>query len=393
MRSRLTVTVTALSAGLALVFVGAAAAEAPQINSPATITGSPSVGSQLEAHNGTWLYADGSACRGECTMSYQWQRCTSECSDIPGAGSRFYTVQAADSGHTLRVVETMSKVDCGAWNNAAGTQECRDISRSAPSGQTAMVAGTAPSGPSQPSGPSVPAAPAPQAPLAPTATAAPTIAGVPMVDETLTATQGTWSGSPALKTEWLRCDAAGQTCEGLGVTAATYTVIAVDIGKTLRVKVTGSNLAAAREALSDPTPVISELKPTEAKRSLEAARVVAPHRLLVSAYSARPAKLVRRGAVTFRLTVSDSRGFRISGALVTAVVLPRAAFAAPEEATTEEDGTATLTFMPGKLALAKLRSVTLVVTARRPGDRMTSPRAAIVRVKLAVAAAKKSARR
>ena len=165
------------------------------------------------------------------------------------------------------------------------------------------------------------------------------------------------------------------------------------VGKTLRVKVTGYNLAAAREALSDATPVVSELKPTEAKPSLEAARVVAPHRLLVSAYSARPAKLVRRTAVTVRLTVSDSRGFKISGALVTAVVLPRAAFTAPAEATTEEGGTATLTFVPGRLALAKLRSVTLVVTARRPGDRMTSPRAAVVRVKLAVAAAKTSGRR
>jgi len=94
------------------------------------------------------------------------------------------------------------------------------------------------------------------------------------------------------------------------------------------------------------------------------------------------------------LTVADSRGFRISGALVTAVVLPRAAFAVPAAATSAEDGTVSLSFEPGPmLKLRKLKSVTLVVTARRPGDRMTSPRASIVRVKLGFAKAKKTARR
>ncbi len=396
MPSRPTVTVLALISALALLFAGAAAAEAPQINTPAAISGTAAIGQQLTAHNGTWLYADGTACREECTMSYQWQRCAtgSSCSDISGAGGRFYTVQGADAGHALRVVETMSKHDCGAWNNAAGTQECRDISKSAPSGQTAVVGGTAPSGPSAPAGPTIPAGPAPQAPLAPTPTAAPTVSGLAMVDELLTATTGTWSGSPALKLEWLRCDEAAQNCVGLGVTSATYQVIAVDIGKTLRVKVTGYNLAAARDALSDATPVVSELKPTEQKPALEASKVVAPHKLVVTSKVAKPARLVRRGAVTVQLTVEDSRGFKISGALVSAVVRPLGAFALPAVATSADDGTVSLTFKPGpKLNLKKLKAVTLVVTARRPGDRLTSPRASIARVKLAVAKSKKTSRR
>jgi hypothetical protein len=392
--SRLTFTVLALASALTLVFAGTAVAEAPQINTPAAISGAAAIGQQLTAHNGTWLYADGSACREECTMTYQWQRCTGGCSDIAGAAGRFYTVQAADAGHRLRVIETVAKYDCGEWNYSAGTQECHDITRTAPSGQTDVVPGTAPSGPTAPTAPAVPAVPAPQAPLAPTATAAPTVSGLAMVDEVLTATRGTWSGLPALKVEWLRCDAAGQNCAGLGVMADTYRVIPFDVGKTLRIKVTGYNLAAAREALSDATPVVSELKPTEQKPALEASKVQAPHKLVIAELGAKPAKLTRRGAVTLRLRVTDSRGFQISGALVTAVVLPNAAFAVPAVATSAADGTVALSFKPGaKLNLKKLKVVTLVVTARRPGDRLTSPRASIVRVKLAVVKTKKSSRR
>jgi hypothetical protein len=250
---------------------------------------------------------------------------------------------------------------------------------------TAVVGGTAPSAPAAPAAPAVPAGPAPQAPLAPTATAGPTVAGIAMVDEVLTATKGTWSGSPALQLEWLRCDAAGQNCAGTGITAETYRVIAFDIGKTLRVKVTGVNLSAVRDAVSDPSPVVSELKPTEGKPSLEAAKVIAPHKLVISALDARPSKLVRRGAVTLRLTVSDSRGFRISGALVRAVVLPTRTLAVPDVATSAADGSVTLVFRPGpRLDLRKLKALTIVVTALRPGDRPTSPRASVLRVKLGV---------
>jgi hypothetical protein len=134
-RSRPSLIAVVLALTLTLLFAGAAQAEAPQVNTPASITGTAAVGQELTAHNGTWLYADGTSCQSECTMSYQWQRCSGGCADISGASTRFYTVQSADAGHTLRVMETMAKYDCGAWNNAAGTQECHDITRSGPSGQ------------------------------------------------------------------------------------------------------------------------------------------------------------------------------------------------------------------------------------------------------------------
>ena len=395
MQPRVLAVATAVVVAAALTLAGAASAEMPQINTPASISGNAEVGQQLTAHNGTWLYADGSSCHEECVLSYQWQRCVSGCADISGATGRFYTVQAADAGFRLRAVEIVWKHDCGEWNYAEGTQECHDVQASAPSVQTAVVPGgtSAPTAPSAPSAPAAPAAPKPQAPLAPVATSAPTVTGVPMVEETLTAARGSWTGSPTLALQWQRCDAEGQSCADLGLSGDTYTVIPFDIGKTLRVRITASNAAGAREAVSPATAVVSELKPTEEKPFIAAAKVVAPHRLVVDQLTARPAKLTRRAGVTVRLRVSDDRGFRISGALVTAVVLPGTALLAPVEATTSEDGLVSLVFTPGpKLKLTKKRAtITLVVTARRPGDKVTSPRAATVRVTVVVA--KPTARR
>src|SRR4029450_6128969 len=102
--------------------------------------------------------------------------------------------------------------------------------------------------------PAVPAAPKPQAPLAPVATSAPTVTGLPMVEETLTAARGSWTGSPTLALQWQRCDAEGQNCSDLGLSGDTYTLIAFDIGKTLRVRITASNAAGARGAVSPVPP-------------------------------------------------------------------------------------------------------------------------------------------
>jgi hypothetical protein len=391
MHSRPLLTAVAALVTAALVFAGSATAESPNVNTVASVTGNAVVGQQLTAHNGTWLYGDGTSCGSECTWTYQWQRCSSSgCTDISGATGRFYTVQAADAGHALRAMETMTSQDCGEWNYSTGTRECRDVSKSAPSGQTAVVPGGAPPAPAAPTAPQVPAAPAPQAPLLPVATAAPRVSGLAMVDETLTATRGTWSGSPTLALMWQRCDADGQNCTDLGLGGDTYTVIAFDIGKTLRVRVTALNGAGSRHAVSDPTAVVSELRPTEEKPSLPAMKVLPPHRLTFGELSTRPSRLARRSAVTVNLRVFDSRGFQISGALVTAVVLPHNALIAPAEATSGDDGVVSLTFVPGpKLNLKKRGAVTLVVTARRPGDRPTSPRAAVQRLRIAIVPAKR----
>ena len=371
----------------ALVLVGNAGAEAPQMNSAAAVSGSAVVGAELTAHNGTWLYDNGTSCQSECVMTYQWQRCDqggSACSDIGGATGRFYTVQAADAGSRLRAMETMSIYDCGAHNTQTGTIECRWDRRSAPSGMTAAVPGGAPT---SPTAPPTPTGPKPQAPLAPAATAAPTISGIAMVEQALTATSGTWSGSAPLTVglEWLRCDADGENCQGLGLTGNTYTVGIVDIDKTIRVRITASNAAGARGALSDATAVVSALRPTEQNPSIAAAKVLAPHRLVIDQVKA-PTRFTGR-AMRVTLRVTDSRGFLVEGALVTASTLPATALTRPVEFTTGADGLVTLEFKPGAKLRAVIKVVTVVVIARRPGDKPVSPRGAIVRLKLPVAAA------
>jgi len=373
----------------ALVLVGNAGAEAPQMNTPASVSGSAVVGAELTAHNGTWLYDNGTSCQADCVMSYQWQRCDqsgSSCSDIGGATGRFYTVQAADAGSRLRAMETMSIYDCGAHNTQTGQIECRWDRRSAPSGMTAVVPGGAPTSPTAPTAPPAPTGPKPQAPLAPAATAAPTISGVAMVEQALTATLGTWSGSQPLTVglEWLRCDADGENCQGLGITGNTYTVGLVDIGKTIRVKITASNLAGARGALSDQTAVVSALRPTEQNPSIAAAKVTAPHKLVIDQVKA-PARFTGR-AMRVTLRVTDSRGFLVEGALVTVSTLPATALKRPAEFTTGADGLVTLEFKRGAKLKAVIKVVTVVVIARRPGDKPASPRGAIVRLKLPIAA-------
>jgi hypothetical protein len=87
--------------------------------------------------------------------------------------------------------------------------------------------------------------------------------------------------------------------------------------------------------------------------------------------------------VTFRVT--DSRGFLVEGALVTASTLPLSAVVPPAEFKTSSDGLVTLEFKRGTKLKAAIRVVTLVVIARRPGDKLSSPRGAIVRLKLPVA--------
>jgi hypothetical protein len=124
------------------VFASAALAEMPSNREAPTITEAdgPIVGDVLLGNNGTWLYADGSSCRGECAYAFAWFRCAPgrDCAAIPGATQRAYRVGPADAGSALRVAVTATKYDC----NAHG-QDCRHVSRTAVSPQTASVAAPA----------------------------------------------------------------------------------------------------------------------------------------------------------------------------------------------------------------------------------------------------------
>src|SRR4051794_34483866 len=75
---------------------------APVNSAKPSISGTPTVGEELSASNGTWS-------GGARTFSYQWQRCDSTgsgCVNVVDATSRVYGVRSADVGHAMRVVVT-----------------------------------------------------------------------------------------------------------------------------------------------------------------------------------------------------------------------------------------------------------------------------------------------
>ncbi|HKP10398.1 MAG TPA: hypothetical protein VJT76_06660, partial [Gaiella sp.] len=90
--------------------------------------------------------------------------------------------------------------------------------------------------------------------------APPTITGLAVTGETLTASAGSWTGTPplTLTTAWQRCDAGGAACAVIpGQTAPTHVVDDADIGFTLRVLVTATNGEGSGDALSPPTAVVT----------------------------------------------------------------------------------------------------------------------------------------
>ena len=141
----------AAAAVAAAVFVSPARAEMPQNRGAPEWTGRAAVGWGVVGHNGTWLYDDGTACGAECMYAFIWERCNIHgCFPIRDAGARVYKVRAVDIGSRLRVVVAATKYDCGEWNYAAGTQECRWVTRFAASAETNVVPRPKPKRPAKP---------------------------------------------------------------------------------------------------------------------------------------------------------------------------------------------------------------------------------------------------
>jgi hypothetical protein len=100
---------------------------------------------------------------------------------------------------------------------------------------------------------------------APTTTVSPVVAGVPNVGQTLTTTDGVWTGVPpiAYSYQWQRCDAfdaassggisTGTGCADItGARANSYTVTSADVGHSLRARVTATTLGGSN---TQPSPV------------------------------------------------------------------------------------------------------------------------------------------
>jgi hypothetical protein len=94
---------------------------------------------------------------------------------------------------------------------------------------------------------------------APVNTGTPTISGTPQEDSTLTAANGTWTGSPtSYAYSWGRCDQSGNGCSAIGgATEQTYKLQQADVGHSIRVTVTAINSDGPAQATSAPTAVVS----------------------------------------------------------------------------------------------------------------------------------------
>jgi hypothetical protein len=345
------------------VFVGGATArssESPKMVSSPTVTdtqGAPltsvKVGDTVQGNNGSWYCSPPYPGMGGCKIDFQWQRCNaggSGCANIAGQTSQRRVATQDDVGSRLRVMVFGTNYDCNALGN-----ECRYDTREAPSGQTPVVQGTAPA-----------------LPAAPTSTGKPTITGLAEERETLTATDGGWTGPTPITTarQWQRCEAQGAGCAGIpGATAPTYAVTSSDVGFRLRVSVTATNPGGTGSATSDPTEVVRPLTPRPGRMVIGVEDVSLPQRLIIDRITFTPNPVRSLRPLTARFRISDTRGFRISAALVQVVSVPFGLIKTAPEIETNSDGWATFTLQPTtRLKLREGTSLVLFVRARKPGE-------------------------
>ena len=339
------VTIAVAAIAIGAVFgtprIGNAAAQAVPANTtlPA-ISGTAQQGSTLTTDNGTWSNSPTS-------YAYAWSRCNASgntCAAISGATTQTYQVQQADVGSTLRVTVTATNGD-GA-------------SAPATSAATAVVSSVA----------------------APANTAPPIVSGTAQVGSTLTATNGTWNGSPTtFANAWSRCDQNGANCTTIaGATAATYVLAQADLGSTLRVVVTATNAGGSTQATSVPTAVVAGPPPSTGCPSgtgaVQVADVNSPARLLIDRQTITPGVVspsAQTIQVSFRVTACGGRP--VQGALAYATAVPYNQYSVPPEAPTGADGMVTLTMTQrsGFPAARQQRLLVVFARARKPGEPIT----------------------
>src|SRR5206468_11338575 len=92
--------------------------------------------------------------------------------------------------------------------------------------------------------------PAPFAALFRSNLLAPTVLGLALTGQTLTATEGTWTGTApiTISFRWQQCSKAGTECKDIsGATKSTYVIAGGEVSHTLRVVVTAKNVAGSVE--------------------------------------------------------------------------------------------------------------------------------------------------
>jgi hypothetical protein len=195
----------------------------PQATVLPTVTGTTVRTFVMGASGGVWSNSPR-------TLSYQWERCNAaghNCQPIPGATRPTYQLTNVDEGSTITIAVSAT--------NTSGTTTALAV----PSGVVTA--------------------------LPPAATGRPALStnGVQQ-SVPVTATNGAWqaTGPSTYTTVWQRCNSAGAACSAIGgATAASYTPTAADVGHTLVVVVTATNVDGSVASTSTPTDVVLPAAP------------------------------------------------------------------------------------------------------------------------------------
>jgi hypothetical protein len=215
-----------------------------------------------------------------------------------------------------------------------------------------------------------------QANVLPANTDPPSVSGTPRDGETLTAGEGTWTGTDpiAYAYQWQRCDGNGLNCANLvGANGRTYAVQTSDVNNRLRVSVTARNETGSATASSQPTAVVSPpegaTRLADGRYSIPASSVRLPNRLVISGVEFVPSVIRSRAPYTGRFRVTDTRGYIVRDAIVLVTGVPLGWIQAPQEVRTNVDGLATIQIQPTtRLRLVRSGSMVKFIRARKEGD-------------------------
>jgi hypothetical protein len=345
----------AIAVALLVPSLGSARLQSPQSAGEPTISGSTAVGDTLTGSPGTWA-------PNAASYKYNWRRCppdggqgSGNCEGIVDGPSNTYTLAPGDVGFTIRL--QVKAFDGNGGKIGVAT-----------SNATSVVTGTG---------------------VGPTNTSLPTITGTAQVGQTLTASEGTWASDYLVNFSynWLRCDAAGNSCQTFGATGTTYVVATADMGSTLRVGVSATNPGGTTKVTSAQTALVPggppKSSPPPPPPPLTAAGCPAGHGVVQAAQVTSPARLVidrqaasaalGRGSgqtLVVRYHVSDTCGQSVQGALVYATAVPFGQLSNPGEQPTGPTGYASLTFrtLAGFPLSASQSRVAIFVRARKQGE-------------------------
>jgi hypothetical protein len=211
LRARVTATNPYGSVAATAATVGPITSGTPANSVAPAISGTAKRGVALAVNAGSWSPSG--------SYAFQWQSDDgSGFADIPGANGLSYTPTAADLGLPLQVVVTATNSFGSAIATAAAT---------------AAVATDPPAN-----------------------IGAPAIAGTAKRTLTLTASTGTWSPAGAsFAFQWQSDDGSG-FADIAGATAASYVVASADVGSTIRVEVTATNVDGSTTVASAPTSTV-----------------------------------------------------------------------------------------------------------------------------------------